>query len=138
MNFFSEIFETDDKNINYIKIASSVLEKVKIKNKNYIFVSQKTIEMLCEKAFYEISHFLRSSHLKKLNNILKDKHASDNDKYVATTLLKNANISAGGILPMCQDTGTAIVIGKKGNQILTNGKDAESLSKGVYKCYKKK
>ena len=137
MNFFSEIFETDDKNINYIKIASSVLEKVKIKNKNYIFVNQKTIEMLCEKAFYEISHFLRSSHLKKLNNILKDKHASDNDKYVATTLLKNANISAGGILPMCQDTGTAIVIGKKGNQILTNGKDAESLSKGIYKCYKK-
>ena len=121
MDFFSEIFETDDENISYIKIANATIEKVKIKNKTYSFVSQKTIEMLCEKAFYEISHFLRSSHLKKLNNILKDKNASDNDKYVATTLLKNANISAGGILPMCQDTGTAIVIGKKGNQILTNG-----------------
>ena len=68
--------------------------------------------MLAERAFFEISHYLRTSHL-KLQNILKDKSASDNDKYVATTLLKNANVAAGGILPMCQDTGTAIVLGKK-------------------------
>ena len=136
MDFLSNIFNTHDKNITFEKISDISIEKIKIKNKKYTFINQKTIEKLSEKAFYEISHFLRSSHLKKLSKILKDKEASDNDKYVANTLLKNANVAAGGILPMCQDTGTAIVIGKKGNQVLTNGKDLQSLSKGILKCYK--
>ena len=137
MNFLSNIFETNDKNISYEKISDIEFEKVRLKNKSYIYISQKNIELLCEKAFFQISHFLRPSHLKKLSRILNDNKASNNDKYVAITLLKNANVAAGGILPMCQDTGTAIVLGKKGNQILTNGKDIESISKGIMKCYKK-
>ncbi len=136
INKFSNIFHINDKNVSFEKISNAEFQNVKIKNRNYLFVEQKVIEKLAEKAFFEISHFLRSSHLKKLQNILKDKNASDNDKYVAHTLLKNANVAAGGILPMCQDTGTAIVLAKKGNQILTNGKDIDSLSKGILKCYK--
>ncbi len=136
INKFSNIFHLDDKKVSFEKIFDAEFENVKIKNRNYLFIDQKTIEKLAEKAFFEISHFLRPSHLKKLQNILRDKSASDNDKYVANTLLKNANVAAGGILPMCQDTGTAIVFAKKGNQILTNGKDIDSLSKGIFKCYK--
>ncbi len=137
MKFVTNIFNTTDKSIIYEKVFDSHLEKIKIKNKNYFFVKQDIIQKLSEKAFYNISHFLRSSHLKKLNKIISDKEASDNDKFVASTLLKNANVAAGGILPMCQDTGTAIIIGKKGNQILTNGQDSKTLSKGVFNCFQK-
>jgi fumarate hydratase class I len=135
INKLSSIFHLNDKQVSFEKVFDAKFEKIKIKNKNYLFIDQKILEKLAEKAFYEISHFLRPSHLKKLGKILHDKNASDNDKYVATTLLKNANEAAGGILPMCQDTGTAIILGKKGNRILTNGKDVDSLSNGVLKCY---
>ncbi len=136
-NKLSDIFHINDDNIHYEKIFDAKFDKVKVKNKNYLFINKKTLEMLAERAFFEISHYLRPSHLKKLQNILKDTNASDNDKYVAITLLKNANVAAGGILPMCQDTGTAIVLGKKGNCILTDGKDIDSLSNGILKCFKK-
>ncbi len=133
----SNIFHINDDKVNYEKIFDAKFEKIKVKNKNYLFINKRTLEMLAERAFFEISHYLRPGHLKKLQNILKDSDASDNDKYVATTLLKNANVAAGGILPMCQDTGTAIVLGKKGNSILTDGKDIDSLSNGILKCFKK-
>jgi fumarate hydratase class I len=86
---------------------------------------------------HDISHYLRSEHLEQLANILKDPESSPNDRFVATDLLKNANISAGGILPMCQDTGTAIVMGKKGQQVLTEEKDEISISRGVYEAFTK-
>ena len=133
----SNIFHINDDKVNYEKIFDAKFEKIKVKNKNYLFINKRTLEMLAERAFFEISHYLRPGHLKKLQNILKDSDASDNDKYVAITLLKNANVAAGGILPMCQDTGTAIVLGKKGNSILTDGKDIDSLSNGILKCFKK-
>ena len=136
-NKLSDIFHINDNNIHYEKIFDAKFDKVKVKNKNYLFINKRTLEMLAERAFFEISHYLRPGHLKKLQNILKDSDASDNDKYVAITLLKNANVAAGGILPMCQDTGTAIVLGKKGNSILTDGKDIDSLSNGILKCFKK-
>ncbi len=136
LNKISNIFHVDDKNITFEKVFETKFESIKVKKRSYLFIDQKIIEMLAEKAFFEISHYLRPTHLKKLHKILSDKSASDNDKYVANTLLKNANVAAGGILPMCQDTGTAIVLAKKGNQILTNGKDIDSLSKGILKCYK--
>ncbi len=135
-NIFSNIFKTNDEKVIYEEVYKAKFEKIIIKNKNYLYVNQRVLEKLAYKAFFNISHFLRASHLKKLNKILKDKDASDNDKYVANTLLKNANVAAGGILPMCQDTGTAIILGKKGNRILTNGKDHEGLSKGVFNCFK--
>ena len=137
MNFiYEKIFKYKNTNIKYEKILDINCKVVKIHNKNFFYLDSNLLEKIAEKAFFNISHFLRSSHLKKLENILKDKKASENDKYVALTLLKNANVAAGGILPMCQDTGTAIIYAKKGNQIITNGKDAVALSKGIYNCYK--
>ena len=84
---------------------------------------------------HDIAHYLRPAHLQQLANILDDPEASNNDKFVALDLLKNANIAAGGILPMCQDTGTAIVMGKRGQHVLTAGRDEEPISRGVYDAY---
>ena len=86
-------------------------------------------------AVHDIQHLLRPSHLAQLRRILDDPEASANDRFVALDLLKNANIAAGGVLPMCQDTGTAIVMGKKGGQVLTTGRDEEHLSLGIYEAY---
>jgi tartrate dehydratase alpha subunit/fumarate hydratase class I-like protein len=91
--------------------------------------------MLTAAAFRDISHLLRPGHLQQLRNILDDGEASANDKYVALELLKNANIAAGGVLPMCQDTGTAIVMGKKGQAVWTGGGDEAAIARGVFKTY---
>ena len=116
MNIFEnqKLFIINDKNIEYEKISDFEGEIVKIKNRKFLFIKESLLQKLSELAFYNISHYLRSSHLLKLKNIISDKKASNNDKYVALTLLKNANTASGGILPMCQDTGTAIVLAKKG------------------------
>ena len=105
--------------------------------RQFLKVSKDAISNLTQVALHDISHYLRSEHLEQLSNILKDPEASANDRFVATDLLKNANISAGGILPMCQDTGTAIVMGKKGQQVLTEEKDEISISRGVYDAFTK-
>jgi len=105
--------------------------------REFLKVSSEAISNLTQVAMHDISHYLRSEHLEQLANILKDPESSPNDRFVATDLLKNANISAGGVLPMCQDTGTAIVMGKKGQQVLTNEKDEISISRGVYEAFTK-
>ena len=105
--------------------------------REFLKVEAKAISNLTEVAIHDISHYLRSEHLAQLANILKDPESSPNDRFVALDLLKNANISAGGVLPMCQDTGTAIVMGKKGQQVLTSEKDEISISKGVYDAFTK-
>ena len=105
--------------------------------RQFLKVSKDAISNLTQVAIHDISHYLRSEHLEQLANILKDPESSPNDRFVATDLLKNANISAGGILPMCQDTGTAIVMGKKGQQVLTEEKDEISISRGVYGAFTK-
>ncbi len=86
-------------------------------------------------AFFDIAHYLRTSHLAQLAKIMEDPEASDNDRFVTYELLKNANISAGGILPMCQDTGTAIIMGKKGHRVMTRGDDEARLAEGVFRTY---
>ncbi len=91
--------------------------------------------MLTETAMHDIAHYLRPAHLQQLRNILDDPEASNNDQFVALDLLKNANIAAGGVLPMCQDTGTAIVMGKRGQRILTAGPDERAISQGVFDAY---
>lgn len=101
----------------------------------FLEISAETITKLTEVAIHDINHYLRDAHLQQLNNILKDPEASPNDRFVALDLLKNANISAGGVLPMCQDTGTALVMGKKGQYVLTSGKDERSISEGVHNAY---
>jgi fumarate hydratase, class I len=93
------------------------------------------LTLLAREAMRDIAHFLRPGHLAQLRKILDDPEASDNDKFVALDLLKNAGIAAGGVLPMCQDTGTAIVVGKKGQQVWTGGGDEAALARGIYETY---
>ena len=103
--------------------------------RTFLQVAPEALRLLSETAMHDIAHYLRPGHLQQLANILEDPEASNNDKFVALDLLKNANIAAGGILPMCQDTGTAIVIGKRGQHVLTDGDDEAALSRGVYDAY---
>ncbi|MDR1711208.1 MAG: fumarate hydratase [Propionibacteriaceae bacterium] len=105
--------------------------------KNFLKVSPEALELLAQTAMHDIAHYLRPAHLEQLRKILDDPEASGNDKFVALDLMKNANISAAGVLPMCQDTGTAIVMGKRGQRVLTDGPDEKALSKGVYDAYTK-
>ncbi|TBT83186.1 fumarate hydratase [Propioniciclava sinopodophylli] len=105
--------------------------------RTFLKIAPEVFEKLAEVAMHDIAHYLRPAHLSQLRRIMDDPEASDNDKFVALDLLKNANIAAGGVLPMCQDTGTAIVMGKRGQQVLTEGTDEKPLSKGIYDAYTK-
>ena len=105
--------------------------------KEILKVAPETLAFLAREAFHDTNFFLRKKHLEQVAGILADPEASANDRYVALTLLKNAEIAAGGILPMCQDTGTAAIFAKKGQQVWTGANDAEWLSRGVYECYTK-
>ena len=101
----------------------------------FVRVNPEALRSLTSEAFRDISHLLRPGHLRQLRAIIDDPEASPNDRFVATDLLKNACIAAGGVLPMCQDTGTAIVMGKKGERVLTGGRDEEAISAGVFDAY---
>ena len=109
----------------------------KIGDKQFLHITPEAITLLTETAIHDISHYLRSEHLQQLSKILSDPEASANDRFVALDLLKNANIAAGGILPMCQDTGTALIMGKKGQYVLTSSKDEVALAQGVYDAFTK-
>ena len=109
----------------------------KIGDKQFLHVTAEALTLLTETAIHDISHYLRSEHLQQLSKILSDPEASANDRFVALDLLKNANIAAGGILPMCQDTGTALIMGKKGQYVLTSSKDEVALAQGVYDAFTK-
>jgi len=106
-------------------------------NKEILKVTPEALTFLAREAFHDTNFFLRPKHLEQVAAILQDPEASANDRYVALTLLKNAEIAARGILPMCQDTGTCAIFAKKGQQVWTGANDAEHLSKGVYECYTK-
>jgi len=121
----------------YRLISSEGVSTFQGDGKTFLKVSPEAIRNLTEVALHDISHYLRSEHLQQLANILKDPESSANDRFVALDLLKNANIAAGGILPMCQDTGTAIVMGKKGQQVLTSEQDEVTISKGIYDAFTK-
>lgn len=112
----------------YKKVTSEGVRVEKVLGKDMLVVSREALRALSEAAFGDINHYLRPGHLKQLRSILEDKEASDNDKFVAFDFLKNANIAAGGVLPMCQDTGTAIIMGKKGCNVITDGDDEAALS----------
>jgi fumarate hydratase, class I len=119
----------------YKKITAEGVRVEKVLGKDMLVVSREALRALSEAAFGDINHYLRPGHLKQLRNILDDKEASDNDKFVAFDFLKNANIAAGGVLPMCQDTGTAIIMGKKGCNVITDGDDEAALSEGARDAY---
>jgi fumarate hydratase class I len=119
----------------YKKITTDGVRVEKVLGRDMLVVSREALRALSEAAFGDINHYLRPGHLKQLRNILDDKEASDNDKFVAFDFLKNANIAAGGVLPMCQDTGTAIIMGKKGCNVITDGDDEAALSEGARDAY---
>ncbi|MEY4137331.1 MAG: hypothetical protein RL205_1459 [Actinomycetota bacterium] len=122
---------------NYRLITSEGVETVEAAGRTFLQVSPEALRLLAYEAIHDIQHLLRPGHLAQLATILKDPEASANDRFVALDLLKNANIAAGGILPMCQDTGTAIVMGKRGQNVWTTGQDEEHLSRGIYDAYQK-
>src|SRR5712672_3434317 len=122
----------------YKKITTDGVRVEKVLGKDMLVVSREALRALSEAAFGDINHYLRPGHLQQLRNILDDAEASDNDKFVAFDFLKNANIAAGGVLPMCQDTGTAIIMGKKGRLIWTEGHDEAALAQGARDAYLKK
>jgi len=119
----------------YRKLAEGGATATQALGRSFLTVDPEALTLLSRTAFRDIAHLLRPSHLKQLRSILDDPEASPNDRYVARDLLQNANIAAGGILPMCQDTGTAIVMGKRGQGVLTDGRDEEHLARGVYDAY---
>jgi len=119
----------------YKKITTEGVRVEKVLGRDMLVVSREALRALSEAAFGDINHYLRPGHLKQLRSILDDKEASDNDKFVAFDFLKNANIAAGGVLPMCQDTGTAIIMGKKGFRVITDGDDEAALSEGARDAY---
>jgi fumarate hydratase class I len=122
----------------YRKLEVGGVTVEKVMGKDVLVVAHETLRALAEAAFTDINHLLRPAHLKQLRKILDDPEASPNDKFVAYDFLKNANISAGGVLPMCQDTGTAIIMGKKGRLVFTDGSDEGALSEGARDAYLKR
>ncbi|MFC0284135.1 fumarate hydratase [Camelimonas abortus] len=122
----------------YRKITGEGVSVEKIGDREFLNVSPEAIRALAEAAFIDINHLLRPGHLQQLANILKDPEATPNDRFVAYDLLKNANIAAGGVLPMCQDTGTAIVMAKKGRLVWTEGNDEEAIGQGIRDAYLKR
>ena len=134
---YSDLLPIGPDETEYRFLGKEGVEVVEAAGRTFITVSAEAITKLTEEAIHDINHYLRPAHLQQLRNIIDDKDASANDRFVALDLLKNANISAGGILPMCQDTGTALVMGKKGQQVLTTERDEISISRGVFNAYTK-
>jgi fumarate hydratase class I len=132
---YSDLLPLGPDTTKYRLVSKEGVSVVKLGGHEFLQIEPEALEKLTAEAIHDISHYLRSAHLQQLANIVKDPEASPNDRFVATDLLKNANISAGGILPMCQDTGTAIVMGKKGQFVLTTGKDEVAISQGIYDAY---
>lgn len=119
----------------YRKLTSDYVSTIEVGGKRVLQVEPEALRLLAAEAMTDIAHLLRPGHLQQLANILKDTEASSNDQFVALELLKNANIAAGRILPGCQDTGTAIVAGKRGQYVWTDGNDEEHLSRGIFDTY---
>ena len=132
------LFPLSEDTTPYRKISSDHVSVDTFKGQEILSVEPEGMRLLAEAAFADINHLLRPGHLKQLARILEDPEATDNDRFVAYDLLKNANIAAGGILPMCQDTGTAIVMGKKGRRVWTEGGDYDALARGVLDAYERK
>ena len=132
---FSEIFPLGPDTTEYRLIGKDSVSEVTTPLGTFLKVEPEAITLLTQTAMRDIAHLLRTDHLKQLKKILDDPEASANDKFVALDLLKNASIAAGGVLPMCQDTGTAIVKGKKGQFVMTGGGDEKAIARGVFNTY---
>jgi fumarate hydratase class I len=134
---FSEMFPLGPDTTPYRKITSDYVSVETVGGREMLVVDPKALTVLAEEAFKDVSHLLRPGHLAQLRKIMDDPEASQNDRFVAIELLKNANIASGMVLPMCQDTGTGIVMGKKGQAVWTGANDALYLSEGIANAYAK-
>jgi fumarate hydratase class I len=132
---YQPIFELDHAETPWRKLFSDHVSVTRVGDRRILEVGSEALTELAAAAVRDVSHLLRPGHLAQLAKILDDPEASDNDRFVALEMLKNANIAAGMVLPSCQDTGTAIVVGHKGQQVWTEGDDAEALSRGIHRTY---
>jgi fumarate hydratase class I len=138
VNFkYTDILPTAPNEPEFRLVTKEGISTTKVGERIFLNIEPGVLEQVAYEAIHDISHYLRSDHLQQLRNIVDDPQASPNDRFVAIDLLKNANIAAGGVLPMCQDTGTAIISAKRGTQVLVNGDDAEFLAKGIFNAYQK-
>lgn len=134
---YSDLLPTGADPTPYRLLTTEGVSTFEAGGRTFLQVEPEAIQRLTAEAMHDIAHYLRPAHLAQLRRIIDDPEASGNDRFVATDLLKNVNISAGGVLPMCQDTGTAIVMGKKSEGVLTGTDDGEAISRGVYDAYTK-
>ncbi len=132
---FTEMLSLGPDTTDYRLLTTDGVSTIDTDAGRFVRVEPAALTLLTETAMRDIAHLLRPAHLQQLRNILDDPEASDNDRFVALDLLKNANIAAGGVLPMCQDTGTAIIKAKKGQFVLTGGGDEAAIARGVYNTY---
>ncbi|MCX4636462.1 fumarate hydratase [Streptomyces sp. RPA4-5] len=132
---YTDLLPVGEDNTPYRLVTSEGVSTFEADGRTFLKVEPEALRKLAAEAMHDISHYLRPEHLAQLRKILDDPEASANDRFVALDLLKNANIAAAGVLPMCQDTGTAIVMGKRGQNVLTEGGDEEALSRGIYDAY---
>lgn len=132
---YQEPFPMSEDKTEYYLLTKEHVSTAEFEGKEILKVSQEGLTLMAQTAFRDVEFLLRPEHQEQVAKILTDPDASDNDKYVALTFLRNSEISAKGILPFCQDTGTAIIMGKKGQQVWTDGNDEEALSRGVYNTF---
>ncbi|MBM9402026.1 fumarate hydratase [Gluconacetobacter azotocaptans] len=132
---YGPLFPLHDDDTPWKKLEIEGVHTTVCDGRTVLHIRPEALSALAARAFHDIAHLLRPGHLAQLAKILKDPEASDNDRFVALDLLKNACIAAGGVLPMCQDTGTAIVYGKKGQRVWVDGNEEEAFSRGVYDTY---
>lgn len=132
---YTDLLPLGEDTTPYRLVTSEGVSTFEADGRTFLKVEPEALRKLAEEAIHDIQHFLRPAHLAQLRRIIDDPEASSNDKFVALDLLKNANIAAAGVLPMCQDTGTAIVMGKRGQNVLTEGGDEAALSRGIYDAY---
>jgi fumarate hydratase class I len=132
---FQELFDLGPDTTEYRKLTSDLVSTAEFEGRSVLKVQPEALTLIAARAMEDVAYLLRASHLEQLRRIFDDPEASDNDRFVALELLKNANIAAGRVLPGCQDTGTAIAIGHKGENVATFCNDAEALSRGIYEAY---
>lgn len=136
--YYQPLFERGVDETSYRQLATEGVSTVKVDGCELLKVEPEVLRLVARTAFDDVAHLLRSAHLGQLRSILDDPESSPNDRFVALELLRNANIAAGRVLPGCQDTGTAIVIGHKGENVVTGGEDAAALSQGIFDAYEQR
>lgn len=135
---YKKLFPIQNDTTKYRLLTKDYVSTIEVDGRKFLKVDPKGLELLSKEAMFDVSFFLRASHLEKVRAILDDPETTDNDKFVAETMLRNSVVAAEGELPTCQDTGTAIVIGKKGEGVLTNANDEEFISRGIYQTFLEK